>query len=305
MAVAGTVIGAGFATGKELLIFFNGNSVFYLLLMIASVILVGVTSVLYFYYAKKSGDSKLLTAVFLAFSGGGYVIMLACGGQALYDSLNISYNFGVFITFLITMLIIRFGIEGIYKFNLFVTPIIIVSLIFISFVGLSSPVFNNSQTPFVNSFLYAGYNILAVLPFISAIAKETDKKDGFWGITIGFVLILAAGISAKLLLNSYFSLISSESIPIFKIVSILSPYFSYIYSVVLYSAILTTAATLIYILTKGKRPKELFLISVPLLILSFAGFTTLLEKIYTGFGYIGIIIILIIIARRIFNGKQE
>ena len=302
LAIAGTIIGAGFATGKELLVFFNGGSFFYVILMIISLVIVAVTTAIYFTGAKKSGVSTILTIVFTSFSGGCYAIMLACGGQTLYDSVNISYQTGIIITYIVTILIIKFGIEGVYKFNAIATPLIAISLIFISFVGLSTPVFNNFSaenffSPYINAFLYAGYNILAVLPFISAISKETTKKDGFSGIAFGFLIVLLTSITIKLLLNNYFSLISRESIPILKIIGILNPYLSYIYSVVLYGAIVTTAVNLLFILTREKGTKSIFLISLPLLLISFLGFTTLLEKIYTYFGYAGIVIILVIIGR--------
>jgi len=306
LTITGTIIGAGFATGKELLVFFNGSSFFFTALMISAVILTGISSLIYFHNLKETKTNRILNIIFLAFSAGCYVIMLACGGQAIYDSLNLSYNSGVIITFILTIIIIKFGIEGIYRFNLFAAPIIVISLIFISFAGLSAPVFSNASTPVVNSFLYSGYNILAVLPIISVIAKDSGKKEGFWGIIIGFFIVLITSISIKLLLNGYYSLISEEGIPIFKIVSILNPYFSYIYSMVLYTAIMTTAASLLYVLTKGKSMKAILMISIPLLIVSFLGFTTLLEKIYTYFGYIGIIIILLINGdgiRRISHGK--
>ena len=306
LAIAGAIIGAGFATGKELLIFFSGNSVFYVVLLALSIMLMGTASLFHFYSVKKRKDSKLFKAIFLTFSGGCYAIMLACGGQTIHEmgsSINLGLNSGIFITYIITIVVISFGIEGVYKFNTFATPIIILSLIFISFAGLSTPVFNNFSSPYMNSALYSGYNILAVLPFISAISKETDERDGSYGIITGFFLVLITSIAVKLLLNNYFSLISSESLPLLKIVGILSPYFSYIYSVVLYISIATTAVNSLYALADRKNLKTIFLISLPCLLLSFFGFVTLLEKIYTYFGYVGIAIIFIITIRRICHGK--
>ena len=306
MSVAGTIIGAGFATGKELLVFFKGESGFYTILLISAVLLIGITSVIYFKMVKIKPDGSFFKIVFLTFAGGCYTIMLACGGQTLYDTLNFDYRIGVFITFLVTIIVIRFGIEGVYKFNAFATPLITISLILISVMGISKPVFNIFSSPdmpyvpYLNAILYAGYNILAVLPFISAISKETDEKEGISGIISGFLVVLITSIAVKLMLNNYFLLIANESIPILKIIGIISQQISYIYSVVLYTSIVTTGVNLLYVLVKklnkGKLGfKGILLTSLPFLVISFLGFVSLLENIYTYFGYIGIVIIISII----------
>jgi uncharacterized membrane protein YkvI len=141
-------------------------------------------------------------------------------------------------------------------------------------------------------FLYAGYNILSVLPLISGVARNTDEKNGKKGIFIGFGVVLILSLLLKILLNSYYDIAVTTDIPVLKIVSLLNPYFTYIYSAVLYSAILTTASSCLYSLTEKAN---IFVAAVPLMLLSTLGFGPLIEKVYTYFGYIGAVIIFIIL----------
>lgn len=228
--------------------------------------------------------------------------MLACGGQTIYETTNLDVRLGIIITYLIIVFVIKFGIEGVYKFNVYATPIIIIFLLLISFIGQINTAFLENTLPIINSFSYAGYNILSVLPFLKAISENTNYDDGFYGIVIGFVIILIVSLALKLLINSYFDLIMFDTIPILKIISLTSKHYSYIYSIVLYISILTTAISCLFVVTKGKN---IFLISLPLLAISFLGFSTLLEKLYTNFGYIGIIIILYLLTKGIVYDKRK
>jgi uncharacterized membrane protein YkvI len=228
--------------------------------------------------------------------------MLACGGQTIYENTNLDVRIGIFITYLIVIFIIKFGIEGVYKFNLFATPIIIFFLLLISFVGQINSAFLDRTMPLVNSFSYAGYNILSVLPLLKAISMDTDYDDGFYGIIIGFIIIFIVSLALKLLLNSYFDFIMYDTIPILKIISLSGKHYSYIYSIVLYISILTTAVTCLFVVTKGKN---ILLLSLPLLAISFLGFSTLLEKLYTNFGYIGILIIIYLLTKGFIYAKRK
>jgi uncharacterized membrane protein YkvI len=261
-----------------------------------------ITSITYFNFIKKEEDNKLLNIIFYLFSAGCTSIMLACGGQTIYENTSLDIRIGILITYLIIFIVIKFGIKGVYKFNMIATPIMIIFFCLISFIFQNKEVFFIDTLPIINSFSYAGYNILSVLPFLKAISSETEFIEGYYGILIGFILILIVSLALKLFLNSYFDLIMLETIPILKIISITNKYYSYIYSIVLYISILTTAVSCLYVVTKGKN---IIIISLPLLAISFLGFSTLLEKLYTNFGYIGILIIIYILTKGIIYAKRK
>ena len=296
LSVAGTLIGAGFATGKELQLFFKSPDISSLLWLGISLFLMAVVSLLY-WNRKTSGipPSKMLRWVkplFLMFSAGSCSVMLACGGEALYESFSIPCPLGSLITWGITLLILTFGIHGVYRFNLIATPILIGTMIAISFASLLLPagLFGSEVSPGFPMLTYTGYNLLSVLPFLSALPEETSVKNGRYGIVAGFLLVAFAGILLKSVLNLHNAILSDEAIPMLTIMGLLSPRLSYLYTVMLYGSILTTAVNCLYALTRGKH---LLTVSAVLLGIGFLGFNTLLENLYTFFGYLGIGVIIL------------
>lgn len=301
LTVAGTVIGAGFATGKELILFFqNDNTALWYLLI--SLIIMALVSLLYF---SKQKDFKIpqknfffhqaIETLFLLFSAASYTVMLACGGEALEESISLPFLGGTVVTFAITIGIVSFGVSNVYRFNLIATPVLLICMIAISLAGLFTPVgmFSASQSQSINLLMYAGYNLLSVLPVLGAISSTMEKKDGCIGISMGFFFVITVGLLLKCLLLRFCHLTPNTAIPVLSIVSYLGNYFHIFYTVMLYLSILTTAVNSFYAVTQGKN--TLF-IGLSLLCCSFLGFSTLIETLYPFFGYLGIGVIVYVIS---------
>ena len=230
--------------------------------------------------------------------------MLSCGGEALWESFSLPGSVGILITWGITLLIVKFGIQSVYRFNLIATPILLVSMIGISFASLLLPVglFGSQNVPFFNMLTYTGYNLLSVLPFLDALPKETSLLKGSLGIGAGFFLIAVVGVLLKAVLNLHHNTLSDEAIPMLKIMSLLSSRLSYLYIIMLYGSILTTAVNCLHAVTKGKHT---FLASGLLLGIGFFGFSTLLENLYSFFGYLGIGVIFLILLEKFIKPKSK
>lgn len=308
LTVAGTVIGAGFATGKELILFFKNDniSLWYLLI---SLIIMALVSLLYF---AKQKDSKIpkssffvhqvIKMLFLLFSAASYTVMLACGGEALRESVSLPFFWGTVITFAITIGIVSFGVSNVYLFNLIATPILLICMSAISLAGLFSPVgmFATSQSQSVNLLMYSGYNLLSVLPVLGALSSTLEKKDGYMGICMGFLFVITVGLLLKCLLLRFCHLTQNTAIPVLSIVSYLGNHFHIFYTVMLYLSILTTAVNSFYAVTQEKNT---LLIGLSLLCCSFLGFSTLIETLYPFFGYLGLGVIVYVISTAFKNQK--
>ncbi len=302
--VAGTFVGAGFATGKELVLFFD-NTPHSLLSLLICILITGAVSLLYFHEQKQTSNSfKVIKLLFLLFSGASYTVMLACGGETLWETTGISFPVGAFITWILTVGIVKFGVKNVYRFNLIATPVLLICMAGISLAGLLSPVglFSPSRSQNINLLLYSGYNLLSVLPVLGALAGTVNQKGGYRGICLGFLLVLFAGLLLKGLLIRFGSLAQNSTIPVLTVVSHLQNHLSVLYGVMLYLSILTTAVNSLYALTKEKNtvPVSLFLLGC-----SFFGFSTLIESLYSFFGYLGIGVTVAIIFREFCQIKQK
>ncbi len=308
--VAGTVIGAGFATGKELLLFF-GNDSSALLFLLLSILIMGTTSLLYFGQQKEYGSSrgssfiaKTVHTLFVLFSGASYAVMLACGGEALRESTGLFVPLGTVLTCAITLGIVAFGVQNVYRFNLIATPMLLICMAGISLAGLLSPVamFEPSHSHSINVLLYCGYNLLSVLPLLNALHDTVEKQEGYWGIVWGFFLVTAVGLLLKALLLRFSHLVGGSSLPVLTVISHCHDHLKVLYTVMLYLSILTTAVNSLYAVAKNQSP---LLVALLLLGCSFLGFSTLIETLYPFFGYLGIGVTVIIIVRALCKKKRK
>lgn len=296
-SVAGSIIGAGFATGKELQLFFplpDSRSLFYLSFSLG---IMAIISVLYFSMQKKSVPNRFqkgFELFFFLFSGASCLVMFACGGETLKESFHLPLIVGNTVTYGLTLWIVSKGIKSVYRFNLIATPVLIVCIILISLSGFSIPagMFGEETQPTLNMLVYTGYNLLSALPFLSAISGNTEEKHGFFGILVGYFLVLVCGLLLKSLLNLHHEAVLTAPLPLVKIVGMIHPLLSYLYTAMLYLSVLTTAVNSLYAVTRGKHT---FSIGSVLLVFSFLGFTSLLESLYPVFGYFGIGIIILVI----------
>ena len=301
--VAGTVIGAGFATGKELLLFF-GNEPFSLWYLLLSMLLMLTVSLMYFSQQKTSWEQhpflRFLKILFLCFSAASYAVMLACGGEALWETTNLPFPIGTVLTFLITLGIVRFGVQNVYRFNMLATPVLLICMAGISLAGLLSPVglFEPSGLNSVNLLIYSGYNLLSVLPLISALTDTVEKKDGYTGILLGFFFVTVVGLLLKGLLLQYIAITANSAIPVLTVISHLHSGLNVLYAVMLYLSVLTTAVNSFYAVTKGN---SVFSVGLLLLCCSFLGFSSLIETLYPFFGYLGIGVTLTVIIKAFYQ----
>lgn len=305
--VAGTVIGAGFATGKELLLFFK-NTPSSILSLTLCILIMATVSLLHF--ANKASPSRreensfALRLIFLLFSGVSYTVMLACGGEALRQSTGLIRPAGTILTCAITLGIVWLGISNVYRFNLIATPILLFCMAGISVTGLISPVslMRASQSANINLLIYSGYNLLSVLPVLDVLSHTVEKKDGYLGILWGFACVLGVGILLKLLLLRFHTLSEQSAIPVMSIVSHLHSGLTILYTVMLYLSILTTAVNSLLATAGNKNPLP---VSIILCGCSFLGFTPLIETLYPLFGYIGIGVTAILIIKTFYQSSKK
>ncbi|WP_269478141.1 hypothetical protein [Hominibacterium faecale] len=155
--------------------------------------------------------------------------------------------------------------------------------------------------------LYALWNIVMCLPFMSAMgSKAKNKTEVVTGVVLGNVLFAAGGLCLVLAEGSQIDLIADISVPALAMAQSLSPILGVIYAVVLALAIFTTAVPLMWSvaarLTKEKTMK-FAIVCVIIAVLGFFGsylpFETLVNIVTPAVGYVGLIGWLFIIWRDI------
>lgn len=338
-AYIGTVVGAGFASGQEVLQFFDaygwhgliGIAVASLLFFFLgySVLLIGRyrkakshMDIVYFTNGKVVGaaiDIIITAFLFLALSA-----MIAGAGAIFNEQFRIPAIWGAVIMALITMLTVITGIKGVIKVISYVVPFLILSVVFISLHSLfTNPLTSkdietakalSGATPnwFLSAVNYACYNTVISIAVLAPMgAKTAKRKNLFWGALAG-ALGLGVGITAIYLsVLTNISDVAQKEIPMILIASRISVIIKLLFATVLFAEVYTTAVGNLYgfvhrFSLKSSRLWLIFASSAIALIVSLLGFSNMVKYLYPAVGYGGILflggVIYVWFAKKSFRG---
>lgn len=302
----GTFIGAGFASGKEIYLFFFKYQVYGILGIIVSAIFIGYIIYKVLNISKKNNiynyneflnyliKNKLIKIiliniidVFLIIS---FCIMVSGFSAFIYQEFNINIIIGFIFMLICSYCAFKRKATGIIKINNILIPIIIFIIFFIvikkvnlyelNFIeGLNGEVYNISN--FINnckienfkflifSILYANYNLLTIIPIVVTMSNVTKNKKEIKYISIIcsiIIFILSMSIFA-ILSQSNFN-VSNLEMPVVFIVGRYGIFYKYIYCLVVGIAIFTTAISVGYgYLQNYENNKEKYNKKIILLIL--------------------------------------
>lgn len=319
-AYVGTVIGAGFASGQELLQFFAGYGIWGLLGIAAtgwgfaylgSKVLdigyrlgaTGYYQILYHICGKRIGAAlDTCTVVFLF---GGLCVMLAGTGAVAQDFLSLPYLAGVAAMALLLLLTTVRGIDCIANANLLIMPLLILATIGMGIYSLwyhggteflqelraiPQPPFNWQWLG--SSMQYLSYNLVLGATILAPLGRMTAKKSvrcaGGWS---GGILLGLLSLWITILLLTHFEQIAISEVPMLELSLIQHPWNYWLYASILLGAMYTTAIASLYgtaekLSNRYKLPMQtaILLILPAALLFSQFGFARLISILYPIFG---------------------
>lgn len=317
--ILGTVIGAGYASGRELWQFFGTESglailLFTLFFIISCNVILHISRkeqtehfspVLKKLVGEKG--SYLYNIVMVIYLFTTTVVMLAGGGAAL-QVFSIPYWAGIAIICCLLILLFVYDVKGMVTVNVVIIPIIVLTLAFVmvhSVMNGTQEVASSfsKQSNWPAGFTFTALNILPLVAVLSAIGKEVKSN--------GEIIIASVGSGAILGVISLFynqSLISIESklalfeIPLFAIIQSYPFYMLFLMTILLWIAIYTTAASgLLGLVTRFRNalPLPLWLLCLLFIILmvpfTAVGFSVLVAILYPLFGLVNLYLLVCIL----------
>ncbi|MBM6616924.1 YkvI family membrane protein [Bacillus suaedaesalsae] len=324
--ILGAMIGAGYASGRELWQFFGEESglaiiIFTVLFIISSYIVMKIgyeektehfLPILQKLVGKKIATYYDVIIIFYLFTT--TVIMLA-GGGSTGELFHIPYTLGILFISAILVIVFIWNIKGLVSLNYILIPILVVgltvTLLFFISNGHSILSFRdwNKQSNWPSSFTFTALNVLSLIAVIGAIGKEIKNKGEAWIASIGSGLILG-GVS--FIYNEVLIEVSSElvlyDIPLFAIIKDF-PYSAIILmSILLWLAVVSTAASGLFGLTARIREYiklPLWLTALLLLViivpLTKLGFSFLIAVLYPIFAVLNLYLLVAIMVYPIAN----
>ncbi len=329
---AGCFLGAGYLSGNELMQFFGDFGTNGIIGMLLSISSIGLFGVMILFIAKRTGTEKFEDIVFphrnkflssffgvlqaiLVFAI--IVIMVAGAARLLFDALGLSPALTAAVFCIITALITCTGLGGISKFFSFLVPAVAFFTVIAAAVLIiknGMPSIPQSNNLYVNELIgnwvfafvtYLSYSIFSSVGMISPlIFRQKTPRTYIYGTLFGTVLMIF--IAAAILL-SVFTVPESKAaeLPMFVAISGFGKNFSYIYAVLLFGGMFGTALTslmsisnyarLKFGLSKNKTIAATSCFAALAYLASLLGFDKLIGTVYPLFGYLGILVLVLII----------
>ncbi len=314
----GTVVGAGFATGKEIVEFFSRFGFYGLIgILMSGYLLIFLGSKLMRIAAHIHAKSyqefntylfgriagKVINVFMLIMLLGVSAVMLSGAGAVFREQLGISKNIGVFLTIFLSYIVMLIGTKGLFAVNTFVVPIMISFSLLLMIFTVQMPQFFNQVlyipksddnwksviTPFSYSALNLGLAQAVLVPVATEIKDDWTIKWG--GIIGGAALTL-------ILISSHFTLIMLPNlemydIPMAIIMKNVAPFFYWIFILVIYGEIFTSVIGNVFGLDRQLKQymKVSTILSISAIftltyLISLVDYGSLLSYLYPLFGYI-------------------
>ena len=322
--IIGTFIGAGFASGKEIYIFFykyniwgiigiliSSGMIFYIM---CKTLIISKENKIENYneflddLIKQKIIKKILKEIINLFLIISYCIMISGFCSFIKQEFNINYFFSFLFIIILCIYSFRKKINSIFKLNNILIPIIIIIILFIFIMNIFNQgiidKFNciikmNNEFNFnffTSSILYANYNLLTIIPIIITIKNTLKNKKQIkiaCIVTVIFICILSLAIFCILITknNEYINF----DMPAVAIISSYGKKYKILYCLIIGIAIATTAISVGYsYLQKFENKERIYNKKMILLIIFSAislkiGFSNLVEILYPVFGIIGFI----------------
>lgn len=330
----GTIVGAGFATGQEIIKFFTQYGkwgAFTILLATILFIWLGTKMMLLAHDIGASSYEDLNRRLFGNRTGswvsiftlvvlmGVNSVMLAGAGSVFMEHLGLHYQTGLWITLIGTYFLLHRGIQAILQLNSIVVPLmLILSLIIISNTAgmpeagrfLTYSTDGSLGAAWASPLMYTAFNLGMAQAVLVPIGSHTqNRKVLIWGgiaggIGVGFLLM--AGHFA---LSAHMPGIVQFEIPMGHIANHLGEIVRYVYVTLIFLEIFSTFVADVYGVTLQLKhhlkiaPK---LLSLILLLICYVtsqfGFSSLLSVLYPLFGLFSLIWVVMLVLHR--NDKK-
>ncbi|WP_284785537.1 YkvI family membrane protein [Corynebacterium rhinophilum] len=339
MAFIGVVVGAGFASGQEAMQYFVafGEWGLWGIALAAALMMVTGVSILqlgsYFQAVEHTAvynkiaspvTAKILdwSTLITLFSIG--FVMFAGGGSNINQQFpSIPVWVGGTVMLILVLLVGLMDVDRVTRVIGTITPFIIIFVVLatgytiltadVDFASLNTWAIDNVDTSLPNWWLsalnYTGLNVMTAVSMSIVIGGNflDNRAVGIGGLIGGFLYLI---LLALLVFALFFEAkdVNGEDMPVLKLITSIHPVLGILMTFVIYGMVFNTAIGMFYAL--GKRltrnnPQRFYPVYAASciigFILSFIGFQSLVSNVYPILGYLGLLMIFVMVYNRIKN----
>src|SRR5690625_2857132 len=320
----GVIVGAGFASGEEILQYFTSFGYMGTIAAIVSTILfaffgMSLTKIgsrlqtltyknaIYTISGRWLGYIVDAILIFTLFGVG--VVMVAGAGSSLNQQFGLPVFVGSLLLVILIMLAMTLKLDKVIAVIGSVTPFLLIAIVGIAIYSLITVVMSFSELELIaleqeksfphwliSGINYASFNIavgagMAIVMGASERNENVAALGGFLGgLGIGVLIILA-----HLAIFSQVDVVAQYDLPLLSLVNNVSPVLGFIMSIILFGMIFNTGLGMFYgFATRLFEPgTNQFIVGSAITLIvgfiaSFVGFTDLVSKVYSTIGYLGV-----------------
>lgn len=325
--IIGTLIGAGFASGQEIYVFFFSYGIKGFIGIIISSVGMGVLiyktlGIINKYninsykdlldiLIKNKKENKyfnfkniinLIINIFILVT---FFIMIAGFGAYFEQQFGINSLVGSSILAILNFVIFLTSVKGVIKANELLVPMLIVFLVIIGFINiidinivkLGNYIIRTNQSNYIlSAIIYSSYNSILLIPVLITLKKyiNTKKQILFISLISTIIVILLAIIIFLILIRVDVDITKLE-MPAVYVVSNIFKFLEIIYGFIILGSIFTTSISLgtSFLQNVSKNKKSYTQIAaimcITSVLISKIGFSNLINLLYPIFGYLGLI----------------
>lgn len=333
----GTVVGAGFASGQEVLQFFSSFGIWGAAgLALVTVLFIVFGSIIMNYGKSLNARSHLeiirftggripgmivdLIVTFFLF--GGLTTMIAGTGALFEQQFHLPGLLGNCIMAVCTAATVLTGIRGVINSISFVVPFLLAAVVGVSIFSLASTPPDLAAAPdipangilpnwFLAAVLYVSYNTLISVAVLGPLGAQAHHiKTIRRGAVLGGIGLGAASFMIYLAISGNIANVSAVEVPMLYLAGTLSSFVQIVYAVVLAAEIYTTAVGSLYgfaarFTVRQKSSGNVRFVVIAATLAAFwasqLGFSNLVKYLYPLVGYGGILLLVLLLLSRIKN----
>ncbi|MGM0840970.1 MAG: YkvI family membrane protein [Bacillota bacterium] len=322
----GTVIGAGFATGREIVEFFTrfGFVGFIALLLSGYLFITMGTKIMLKSHDIKAKSfeefneylfgkwfSKIMNIVMMIMLIGVSAVMLSGAGAVFQEQLLLPKQVGILLTIGLGFITMMVGIKGLFAVNTFVVPLMIVFNLFLMVYSVRNAAFldaflmiphaEDGWKSVVAPFSYVAFNLAMAQAVLVPVAGEVKDRDtikygGYLGGIFLTLILISSHITLVMIPN-----VTQYQIPMAVVMKSFVAGFYMIYIIIIYGEIFTSVIGGVFGLEKqltnywkGSSLMTFTGIFLVIYSLSFFEYSELLSYLYPLFGYMSLLFIVLL-----------
>ncbi|MBP1991240.1 YkvI family membrane protein [Paenibacillus eucommiae] len=323
----GTVVGAGFASGQEILQFFTFHGTLGLAGIIVTTGLfawIGTKMMVLAHRIQANSYHQMNTYLFGQTWGrvislfifvillGVTSVMLASTGAIVEEQLGFPFQWGILFTITLSFLVLIKGMKGLLSINLLVMPMMLgFTLLVASQLGLKGFYAEVYAYPdhgkwLFHSITYAAFNLAMVQAVLVPLGSEIkDESVLKWGGLLGSLTLGLMLSISHMALHYHMPQIWDFAIPMAEIIRNLGNAVRLLFLVVVFGEVFTTLVGNVFGMTRQIQqvypiPQKLIvlLLLFGCLLIGQIGYSSLLSALYPVFGYMGLFLMVSLMFKR-------